>query len=237
MVETRRAFHEELSQLTSDAVRLAVMARRAIHTGTQALLTLNLEAVSVVIDEDRALDELTDSIEERAFDMLARQSPAAGDLRILMTTIRGIHELERIGDHMVKIAKAARRLYPRPLEPEFGAIIERMGVQAMEQLQLATEAFSERDVARAQSLADMDDVMDELQRELYRAIFAAGASDDGQLQRAVQVALVGRFYERMADHSVNFGERVEFMVTGHFVEHAQHPHAAELVAVPGEEDA
>ena len=229
MVETRRAFHEELSQLTTATVRLAVMARRAIHTGTQALLTLNLEAVSVVIDEDRAIDELTDSIEERAFDILARQSPAAGDLRTLMTTIRGIHELERIGDHMVKIAKAARRLYPRALEPEFGALIERMGLQAMEQLSLATEAFSERDVARAQSLADMDDVMDELQRELYRAIFAAGADNDGQLQRAVQVALVGRFYERMADHSVNFGERVEFMVTGHFVEHAQQPHAAALV--------
>jgi len=129
----------------------------------------------------------------------------------------------------VKIAKAARRLYPRAIEPEFATIIERMGLQAMEQLSLATEAFAERDVPRAKSLADMDDVMDDLQRELYRAIFAAGARDDGQLQRAVQIALVGRFYERMADHSVNFGERVEFMVTGQFIEHAQQPHAA---AVP-----
>ncbi|MDQ1703375.1 MAG: phosphate transport system protein [Frankiaceae bacterium] len=231
MVETRRAFHEELSQLTTDTVRLAVMARRAIHSGTRALLELDLEAVSAVIDDDRQIDELTDSIEERAFDVLARQSPAAGDLRTLMTTIRGIHELERIGDHMVKIAKAARRLYPRAIEIEFASVIERMGLQAMEQLSLATEAFSERDVARAKTLADMDDVMDELQRELYRAIFAAGAKDDGQLQRAVQIALVGRFYERMADHSVNFGERVEFMVTGHFLEHAQQPHA---VAVPDE---
>ncbi|MCU1677452.1 MAG: phosphate transport system regulatory protein PhoU [Frankiales bacterium] len=221
MAETRRAFHEELAQLTSDTVRLAVMARFAIHTGTSALVELDLEAVSTVVDNDREIDALTDSIEERAFDILARQSPAAGDLRTLMTTIRGIHELERIGDHMVKIAKAARRLYPRPLETELVTIVERMGRQATDQLTLATEAFAERDVARAKSLADMDDVMDDLQRELFRAIFAAGAADDGQLQRAVQIALVGRFYERMADHSVNFGERVEFMVTGQFIEHTQ----------------
>jgi phosphate transport system protein len=126
---------------------------------------------------------------------------------------------------MIKIAKAARRLYPRPLELEFRSIIERMGRQAMDQLSLATEAFSERDVARAKSLADMDDVMDDLQRELFRSIFATGAQDDEQLQRAVQVALVGRFYERMADHAVNFGERVEFMVTGQFQEHSDAPHS------------
>jgi phosphate transport system protein len=226
MVETRRAFHDELAQLTTDTVRLAVMARHAIHAGTRALVDLDLEAVSAVIESDAQLDELTDSIDERAFDMLARQSPTAGDLRTLMTTIRGIHELERIGDHMIKIAKAARRLYPRPLEPEFRGIIERMGRQAMDQLSLATEAFSERDVARAKSLADMDDVMDDLQRELFRSVFAAGAQDDEQLQRAVQVALVGRFYERMADHCVNFGERVEFMVTGHFQEHGDALHPA-----------
>jgi len=100
MAETRRAFHEELSQLTTDTVRLAVMARQAIHTGTRALLELDLEAVSAVIDDDREIDELTDSIEERAFDVLARQSPAAGDLRTLMTTIRGIHELELAIDVM-----------------------------------------------------------------------------------------------------------------------------------------
>ena len=78
----------------------------------------------------------------------------------------------------------------------------------------ALEAFAESDCARAMALEDMDDVMDDLQRELFRTIFALGRADEAGLQQSVQVALVGRFYERMADHAVNIGERVTYMVTG-----------------------
>jgi len=93
-------------------------------------------------------------------------------------------------------------------------IIEQMGRQAGIQLRLALEAFAESDCARAMALEDMDDVMDDLQRELFRTIFALGRADEAGLQQMVQVALVGRYYERMADHAVNIGERVTYMVTG-----------------------
>lgn len=221
MTETRRAYHEELGDLTSDTVRLAVLARQAIHAGTAALVNADLSAADAVIEADRELDELADTIEERVLDLLALQQPMAVDLRTLMTILRAIHELERIGDHMINISKTVRRIYPQPVDPALRPLLERMGHQAMEQLALATEAFTERNVIKARALVDMDDVMDDLQRELFRAIFALKSPDDDSLQHAVQIALVGRYYERLADHAVNFGQRVEFMVTGTFLEHSE----------------
>jgi phosphate transport system protein len=94
-----------------------------------------------------------------------------------------------------------------------------MREQATSQLRLAIEAFMSRDPKWAAALRDMDDVMDDLQKELLRAIFAMRADDENAIQRAVQTALVGRYFERIADHAVNIGERVDFVVSGHFHEH------------------
>lgn len=216
MPETRKVFHTELDQLHADAVRLAGLASESIQAGTASLLDLDLAAAGAVIAGDKELDHLTHSIEERTYQLLARQQPMAVDLRMLVTTLRIIHELERIGDLMVNVAKGARRLYPGPLDPRVRGIINRMRSQATAQLKLATDTFAERDPAKASALADMDDVMDDLQKELYRTIFAAGAHEEAELQRAVQVALLGRYFERIADHAVNIGERVGYMVTGEF---------------------
>jgi len=216
MPQTRKLFHEELDQLHADAVRLAAMASESIQAGTASLLDFDLSAAKAVIAGDKVLDDLTHSIEERTYLLLARQQPMAVDLRMLVTTLRIIHELERIGDLMVNVAKGARRLYPGPLDPKVRGIIDRMRSQATAQLQLASDTFAERDPAKASALEDMDDVMDDLQKELYRTIFAAGAREEAELQRAVQVALLGRYFERIADHAVNIGERVGYMVTGEF---------------------
>jgi phosphate transport system protein len=140
----------------------------------------------------------------------------AADLRMLVTVLRVIHEIERIGDLMGKVAKAARRLYPHDIDPRIRGLIDRMRDQAAAQLRLAIEAFADRDVARAAALADMDDVMDELQKELFQSIFSLRSPDDATLQLAVQMALVGRYYERAGDHAANVADRVTFMVTGHF---------------------
>jgi len=216
MSGTRKVFHEELDQVHADAVRLAALASEAIQAGTGALLDFDLAAAQKVVDGDKVLDDLTHSIEERTYLLLARQQPMAVDLRTLVTTLRVIHELERIGDLMVNVAKGARRLYPGPLDPALRGIITRMRDQATAQLQLASDTFAERDPARAAALEDMDDVMDDLQKELYRAIFRSAAHGEAEVQRAVQVALLGRYFERIADHAVNIGDRVTYMVTGSF---------------------
>ena len=219
MTETRKVFHEELKELGDDVIRLSAMASEAIQAGTAALLEFDLVAAERVISNDVVMDELAHSMEERIYLLLARQQPMAVDLRMLVATLRAIHELERSGDLMINVAKATRRLYPNPLEPKLRGLIDRMREQATAQLQVATDAFADRDADRAKALEDMDDVMDDLQKELFRTIFSTPGHDDASVQRAVQVALVGRYFERIADHSVNIAERVSYMVTGHLYMH------------------
>ncbi len=214
MVETRKRYHEQLAQMKADTVRLTAMASEQIAAGTRALLDGDLAAAERVVGADREMDELTYDIEEQAYLILARQSPLASELRAVIAILRVIHEVERCGDLMVNVAKATRRLYPYGLDPRIRGLIERMGAQAGEQLRLAINAFQDEDVEEAAALEDMDDVMDDLQKTLFRAIFSAGAPDEAAVQRAVQVALVGRYYERIADHAVNVSQRVRFMVTG-----------------------
>jgi phosphate transport system protein len=216
MTETRRVFHEELDAIRSDVIRLGALAGEAIEAATNALLAADLTAVERVVEDDHVLDDLTHDMEQRTCLLLAQQQPMAADLRMLVTVLRVIHELERIGDLMTKVAKAARRLYPNEIEPKLRGLIDRMRDQAAAQLSLAIEAFADRDVARAAALVDMDDVMDELQKELFKAIFSSSEPDDAKLQLAVQMALVGRYYERAGDHAANVADRVQFMVTGHF---------------------
>ncbi|MDP1795114.1 MAG: phosphate signaling complex protein PhoU [Acidimicrobiales bacterium] len=216
MTETRRVFHEELDGIRADVIRLGALAGEAIEAATNAFLAADLTAVEKVVANDSVLDDLTHEMEQRICLLLAQQQPMAADLRMLVTVLRVIHEVERIGDLMAKVAKAARRLYPNELEPRLRGLIDRMRDQAAAQLRLAIEAFADRDIARAAALADMDDVMDELQKELFQSIFALRQPDDSTLQLAVQMALVGRYYERAGDHAANVAERVQFMVTGHF---------------------
>jgi phosphate transport system protein len=214
MDETRQVYHSQLDGLRVDVVRLGLMASDAIAAGTDAFLEADLAGADRVIHADAAMDELTHSLEERCYTTLARQQPMASDLRMVVAVLRTIHELERTGDLMVNVAKTTRRLYPVELPDPIRRIIEQMGRQAGVQLRLALEAFAESDCVRAMALEDMDDVMDDLQRELFRTIFALGRADEAGLQQMVQVALVGRYYERMADHAVNIAERVTYMVTG-----------------------
>ena len=219
MTETRKLFHDELDEINNDVIRLGAMASEAIEAATAALLDGDVAAVERIAAHDRDLDDLTHSIEDRTCLLLGTQQPMAVDLRTLVTVLRVIHELERIGDLMVKIAKAARRLYPHAMEPKVRGIIDRMRQQAGVQLRFAVDTYAERNADGALAVSDMDDVMDDLQKDLFRAIFATNDTDEATIQRAVQIALVGRYFERVADHAVNVAERVAFMVTGEFVRH------------------
>jgi phosphate transport system protein len=223
VTETRKQFHEELAELRSDVVHLGAMTTEAIEAGTAALLDADLAAVEEVVNADLAIDALADSIEERTYLLMARQQPMAVDLRTLVTILRVIHEIERAGDLMKNVAKTTRRLYPVELEPRVRGLLERMREQAGTQLRLAVQTFAEGDTRRAAALPDMDDVMDELQKDLFRTIFAGTVTDERALQRAVQVALVGRYFERIGDHAANIAERVDFMVTGAFRHHSTQP--------------
>src|SRR5437764_12554913 len=172
MSDTRHTYQGQLDELRVDVVRLGLMTTDAIAAGTEAFLRAPLPARDQGIHADRAIDELTHSLEERCYTTLARQQPMASDLRIVVAVLRTIHEIERTGDLMVNVAKTTRRLYPVELPDPIRRIIDQMGRQAALQLRVAIEAFAESDCARAMALEDMDDVMDRLQRELFRTICA-----------------------------------------------------------------
>ncbi|MCZ7527441.1 MAG: phosphate signaling complex protein PhoU [Acidimicrobiia bacterium] len=213
MPEARKTFDEQLQELRNDVIRAAAVVGEAITAATQALLG-DLGVVDQVIADDAIVDDLNHSMEMRAFEIMALQQPTAVDLRTLLSILRIVHELELSGDLMVTTAKAARRLYPKELPPRVRGLIDRMGAQATVQLRVAVDAFADADTTKAVALPDMDDVMDDLQKEMFRAIFSQGAPDEDALQLAVQLALIGRYYERLADHAVQIGAWVHFMVTG-----------------------
>jgi phosphate transport system protein len=212
--EARKSYGEHLDDIKSDVIRLAAMVGEQIGAGTQALLDADLGVAQQVIESGHRQGELGHSIEIRTYELFATQQPMAVDLRTLLTVLRTLQELDLAGNLMVSIAKAARRLYPAQLPPKVRGLLEGMGAQASVQMHLAIDAFADRDNALALSLPDIDDVSDDLQKELFRAIFSSFTPDETGLQQAVQIALVGRYYERVADHAVQIGRWVNFMVTG-----------------------
>ena len=215
--DVRRNFHDQLAEVRQDTIRLGALTTEAVLRGTQVLLDGDLDGADTLIAADDEIDALRHLIEDRCLELLATQAPVAGDLRTLVSVQRIAHELERSADLMVNVAKATRRLYPTSLDPKVRGIIQRMGEQAATQTRTAVDAFAIGDAHEAAALGDMDDTMDDLTKSLFRAILSgshAGDVDEGTLQWAVQMALIGRHYERIADHAVTIGERVQFMVTG-----------------------
>lgn len=219
--EVRRSFSDNLDEIRDDVVKLTALTTEAIGASTQALLDADLTGAERVITEDGQIDGRKESIELRVYEMFATQQPMAGDLRTLLAVLRILQEVQLTADLTVSIAKATRRLYPGQLAPKIRGLLERMGAQASVQLNLAVDAFADGDAATAAALPDMDDVMDDLQKELFRAIFATSSNDEAGLQQAVQLALLGRYYERIADHAVLIGAWVRFMVTGELPSRAE----------------
>jgi len=217
VVDTRRLFDEQLQEVRGEVVKLAVASCEQIGAATQALLDADLGLVDQVYQAHRELGERVLQIEQRVYQLFALQQPIASDLRAMLAVLRLLSEIQLTGGLMRNVARATRRIYPREFPPRIRGIVERMGAQASIQMHLAIDAFADGDEKIAAALPDMDDVMDDLQKELFRAIFAGfsgGTVDEAALQMAVQLAFVGRDYERTADHAVMIGRWVMFMVTG-----------------------
>lgn len=213
-MEVRKSYDEHLDEVKREVVQLGAQICEQIGAATQALLDGDLVLVDRIQDDHERLKALKLRVEYQVYELFARQQPVAIDLRTLLTVLRTLHELELTAGLMKNVARQARRLYGSELPPRIRGILERMGAQSSLQMHLAIDAFADGDAHAAAALPDMDDVMDDLQRELFRAIFTTGGDGEAGVQRAVQIAFLGRDYERAADHAVTIGRWVEFMVTG-----------------------
>ncbi len=218
MTESRSTFHHQLDEIQRDLIRVAARVIDSIMRGTHALLDLDLAAAEALIEGDDEIDALTLDIEERCFTVLARQQPMASDMRAVVTAIRLTSEIERSGDLMVNVAKTARRLYGNEVPVPLRSLLLAMAEQATRLYGLAMEAYAEGDANLGSALDDLDDRLDQLHRDFITTILEVHA-DGRDVQVAVQMALVGRYYERIGDHAVNIGERVGYMVTGWLPEH------------------
>jgi phosphate transport system protein len=182
-------------------------------------LSNDLHGAALLIEEDDLIDNLTLEIEEHCYQTLALQQPVAIDLRALITAIKLTSEIERSGDLMVNVAKAARRIYGVEFDPQVRGLVEQMSEEATRLFKLAIDAYAEGNAPLAAALDDMDDRLDSLHKDYIQAIFESHEHKAVGLQAAVQLALIGRYYERIGDHAVNIGDRVRFMVTGWLPEH------------------
>ena len=219
MPDTRLTFHHQLDDVQRDLLRVAARVTESITRGTEALLILDLAEAQAIIDGDHEINELTLDIEERCFTILARQQPMASDMRAVVTAIRLTSEIERSGDLMVNVAKAARRLYGSPVPPALHGLLQAMAHEGVRLYRLAMDAYADGDATLAAAIDDMDDRLDQIHRDYIQAILEHYA-DVRDVQAAVQLALVGRYYERIGDHAVNISERVQYMVTGSLPDHA-----------------
>ncbi|WP_051063140.1 phosphate signaling complex protein PhoU, partial [Ilumatobacter nonamiensis] len=186
-----------------------------------------------VILGDAEYDRQALKAEEDCYSLIALQAPVAKDLREMVSAIKIIADIERSADLCVNICKAARRIYSHQLDSHVRGIIHKCGAQAAVLFKEATEAYLQGDAARAAALHDMDAYLDDLHRQFIQVIFESHAAGNIDLQVAVQLAVVARFYERIGDHAVNVGDRTRYIVDGWIPEH---PYAESGNEVPATTD-
>ncbi len=209
----RDSYHESLQKVITDLVGMTDAVQTAVRGATRALLDADLAAAESVISADAAIDRLHDDLEGRCFSLLARQAPVAGELRTIVAAMRMVADLARMGDLAAHIAKIARLRYPDGAVPE-GLVsnFTLMARVAEQMVETAGRSLNERNAHDAGKLADSDDEMDELRKSQFRLML--GEDWAYGVEAAVDVALLGRYYERIADHAVLMASRVIYVITG-----------------------
>jgi len=211
----RDLYHEELDSIGTTLIEMTGLVATALNQATTALLNADLQLAEKVISADDQVDALQKGLDARALDLLARQQPVAGDLRTIITSLRMSADLERMGDLARHIAKVARLRYPDAAVPvDLRETIVQMG-RIGEELARKTGAIIDGlDIEAARNLEEEDDAMDRLHRALYGALLHDHA--DFPVETAIDVTLIGRYYERYADHAVSVARRIVFLVTGEY---------------------
>jgi phosphate transport system protein len=209
----RDVYHEELDGLTDKLVEMTRLVRSAISRATTALLDPDLPLAESVISRDDEVNATFAEIESTIFDLMARQQPVAVDLRTMITALRMGTDLERMGDLAVHVAKVARLRHPESAVPlEMRSTILEMGQIAENIVTMAGSCVAARDVESALELPQDDDAMDRLHRKLFRLLLAKDWQHG--VEPAIDITLIGRYYERYADHAVRVAQDVVYLVTG-----------------------
>ena len=209
----RSAYHEQLDALSSQLGEMCGMAGVAMERATQSLLQADLALAEQVITDHELIAESSARAEESAFILLALQAPVAGDLRSVVSSIQIVADVDRMGALALHVAKIARRRHPQHALPEeVNGYFAEMGRVAVELGHGAQEVLITRDPEKAARIREEDDAMDDLHRHLFTVLMDREWKHG--VAAAVDITLLGRYYERFADHAVEVARRVIFQVTG-----------------------
>ncbi|MFC7528086.1 phosphate signaling complex protein PhoU [Actinoplanes sp. GCM10030250] len=209
----REEYQADLIEVGRLLVTMAESVRAALRKATTALLTADLKAAEAVIERDVEVDKIYEQVEAKVADTIARQAPVASDLRRVITALHISADLERMGDLAEHVAKTARRRHPSPAVPaELRPTFQQMAEVADRMAERITTLLQNPDPAAAAELEKEDDAIDDLERHLFKIML----DDDWPYgaETAIDGALLGRFYERYADHAVNIGEHLFYLITG-----------------------
>ncbi|HEU5305496.1 MAG TPA: phosphate signaling complex protein PhoU [Gemmatimonadales bacterium] len=217
-LDIHRHFHDELSQVKVRLLTMSGEAEAALGQAVEALLERDSEKAKRVIAGDRVIDAMELEIEEQCINLLALQQPMARDLRMLTSALKIANDLERVGDHAVNIAQSAERLnQARPIAPE-PEIVD-MARLAREMLSDALEAFIRGDAAAGREICRRDDKVDVLHRSVFRILITHMMEDPHTIGSGMELFLVSRNLERVADLATNIAEDVVFLVEGRSIKH------------------
>lgn len=209
----RVIFNEGLKAIADDLDHMVRNVRDAIHGAGAALLSQDLDAAQKVIDDDAQTDALSTSIVDQCVELLARQNPVATDLRVVVSTMRLAITFERMGDLARHIAEAARRTYPdSPLPEHAVGLFQQMQDFLDVTADRLVTMLADRDTHTAEEIIRDDDKLDALHLETFK--LAQSEDFPGTNQQLINVVLIGRFMERLGDHSVSAARRVVFIVSG-----------------------
>ena len=221
----RSDFHDQLQELEDETLSTLELTTSGLDQAVEAVVNRDTELAVMVVNNDDRIDGRYLYVHQGLLNLLALQAPVASDLRLVAAVLHTIHHIERIGDLMVNIAK----MVPLMGEPPAGADeiiakIEAAGNQARDQIRQARVAFKERDMKLAEDLVSQDDVIDRLNRQVFREAVEIG-TDEHAREWGAHVMLIARYIERIGDNTVDIGEQIAFVVSGEFREFtdASHP--------------
>ena len=207
MVEPRKEFERDLEAIEAKVIELFAIIAEDLPEATTALLTGNNDIMQKLLERDKTVSALYPQIEELVNREILLQAPVASDLRFLLSVLRIVPELERSHDLVVQIASRSNHILGEDLSPRTRGIVERMGTLASEMWRQAVDSWYQRDRSVALALEERDDEMDELHASLLAELASGGMA----LPVTMEMTLVARFYERLADHAVNIARRVVYL--------------------------
>jgi phosphate transport system protein len=221
----RVTFHEELTELETALQQEGELVVRSVQAATRALVEQDVEMADEVISFDDDIDNAYAAIHQGVESLLARQTPVASDLRLVLAMLHVNLHLERMADYCVTVAKLTKLSDGRPSEPRIVAALTEMGVRAEEMTRVALRSFEHRDLARAEALVDLDELIDRTNRRLAERVLELGSE---HREWGLRMLVVSRCLERIGDHAVDIGEQTAYLVTGEFREFTDASHPEEL---------